>query len=104
MMLYCSGPISGMPDANRPAFTRAAAALRQAGYTVVNPHELQAAPASWETAMRVDLKALVECDGVAILPGWGWSRGAQLELVVATELGMRVQAWEDWVAEGTVTA
>lgn len=40
--LYISGPITGMPDLNFPAFHAAAAALRAAGYTVTNPAELDA--------------------------------------------------------------
>lgn len=88
-----------MPNENLEAFTEAAAALQAVGYTVVNPHELNPPGVSWKQAMRTDIAALMQCEGLAYLPGWAWSRGAGLELFVATELGIRCQAWEDWVVE-----
>lgn len=40
--------------------------------------------------MRADIKALCDCDHVVVLPGWEKSRGATLEVFIATQLGMRV--------------
>ena len=40
--------------------------------------------------MRRDIKALMECNTVATLPGWQDSRGASLEVHIGKELGMKV--------------
>jgi hypothetical protein len=88
--IYISGPISNMPDLNRPAFSHAAQSLRASGYEVVNPFDVCPAPASWEEAMRADIKAMLDCDAIGLLPGYARSRGAMLELQIAEALGMKV--------------
>lgn len=91
--IYLSGPMSGLPDLNFPAFKAAAEKLRAAGFEVVNPAELNPiAGSAWADCMRVDIKALLDCDAIVLLDGWEHSRGAKLELHVALALGMTVQA------------
>ena len=46
--------------------------------------------ASWEDYMRNDLKALLDCTHLALLPGWEKSKGAHLELHIAHRLAMGV--------------
>lgn len=92
-MIYISGPMTGMPDLNFPAFHAAAAKLRAAGMTVVNPAELDAAdpaPLEWHQYLRRDIAQLIECNAIALLPGWERSKGARLELHIAQQLGMLV--------------
>lgn len=43
--IYDSGPMTGLPGLNFPAFDAAAKQLRAAGYDVVNPAELNPDPA-----------------------------------------------------------
>lgn len=99
--LYISGPMSGLPDLNFPAFHEAARLLRAAGYTVTNPAELDEQDAgktlTWEQYMRRDIKALMDCDGVALLPGWTESRGANLETEIAGRLGMKLWGVDGWL-------
>lgn len=96
--VYVSGPMTGKPDLNFPAFNQAAAVLARAGYDVVNPATLNPDPATpWRDCMRVDIKALVDCDGVATLPGWRDSRGAVLEVHIAERLGLPVMAVDAWI-------
>ncbi|TEA79820.1 DUF4406 domain-containing protein [Allopusillimonas ginsengisoli] len=91
MKLYLSGPMTGLQDLNFPAFHRHAAHLRTGGYEVVNPAELVKDPSTrWEECLRLDIAQLVQCDAVAMLPGWEQSRGARLERYIALELGMAV--------------
>lgn len=45
---------------------------------------------SWECWMRYDLKALLECDAIVLLPHWDRSPGANVELSIAKWVGMRV--------------
>lgn len=87
--IYLAGPMTGIPDLNFPEFNRVTAALRAAGHTVINPVEINNDPnAKWEDCMRADIRELVTCDAIALLPGWQASRGAKLEFKIATALAM----------------
>lgn len=89
--LYIAGPMTGLPDLNFPAFHAAAERLRDEGWEVINPAELNPDPATqWRDAMRVDIKALVDCHAIALLPGWRRSKGAFLEYTIAATLGLGV--------------
>lgn len=89
--IYLSGPMTGIEDFNFPAFHAKAAQLREAGFDVVNPAEIQTdTTASWEDCLRQDIAELVTCTGIHLLPGWQHSRGAKLELHIATALNMTV--------------
>jgi hypothetical protein len=83
--------MSNLPDNNFPSFMEAAKRLRDGGYYVINPAEMNdSRPLAWEDYLRADLQLLFHCDGIALLPGWEKSRGAKLELAVAIQLGMFV--------------
>lgn len=103
MRLYISGPMTGIEDYNFPAFNAAADQLRAAGYDVANPADGGADESkTWADYLREDLRILLDCDAVALLPGWTESKGARLETYVAEALGMRLWAVEMWLMkEGT---
>ena len=88
--LYLSGPMTGFPDYNRPAFAAATALLRDAGYNVVNPgeHDLGSG-ASWQAYLKRDLKMMLDCAAIAYLDNWADSHGAVLEITTARSLGMQ---------------
>ena len=90
LTIYISGPMSGYPDFNFPAFRTVAKRWREDGHTVVNPAEINADdPArSWEDCIRRDLRELLGCNAIALLPGWLQSRGANIEVQVARALQM----------------
>lgn len=99
MKLYIAGPMTGLPDFNRPAFCKAAEELRAQGYEVANPAELEGDDRDpWDLWVRKALALMLTCDAVVFLPGWRLSRGARLEHLVADELGMRQYAY----ARGTL--
>lgn len=102
--LYIAGPMTGLPDYNRPAFHEAAQALRAAGFTVLNPAETSLPPGadSWADYMRAGLAQVLAADGVALLPGWSQSRGAQLEQRVAVGLGLAGMPWHEWLTEAPI--
>lgn len=87
---YLSGPMSGYPDNNYPAFHTAAAALRAQGINVVSPAEIAPQAANWEGFMRADIKALCDCKAIVLMPGWEASAGAHMELNIAHRLGLRI--------------
>lgn len=91
-MIYVSGPMTGIPLNNVPAFNEAAAKLRKKGYRVVNPAELDAGEpcTTWEECLRRDIRALSRCTGIATLPGWTKSRGANLEVYIGKALSFDV--------------
>lgn len=83
--------MTGLPDLNFPAFHQAAKDLRAMGFDVVNPAEINAQGGlSWQECMRADIKALCDCDTIAMLPGWESSNGAHIEVHLAHRLGMKV--------------
>jgi len=97
MRYYLSGPMTGIPEYNFPAFHEAAAVLRQRGYNILNPAELKRSiednvPRSFY--LRGDLKELLDCQGIILLPGWEFSRGAELELGIARQLDFDVLEYE----------
>ena len=85
--IYLSGPMTGLPEFNYPAFNAEAARLRALGYDVVNPAE-NPPQATWADYMRQDIPQLLTCDTIALLPGWHDSKGARMEHYIAAGLGI----------------
>ncbi|MGP5284137.1 DUF4406 domain-containing protein [Pseudomonas helleri] len=96
--LDLSGPRTGLPDLNFPAFHAMAARLRAAGHAVINPAELDHPTKDWGDCLRRDIVALMTCFTVATLPGWEHSKGARLEVLIADRLGMTVVNAHDLVS------
>jgi len=89
MTTYISGPITNIPNGNKEAFEAAEKYLLSLGYLPVNPHDLpHNHDRSWESYMREDLKAMLDCEAILILPGWESSRGATIEANLARTLGL----------------
>ena len=97
-LIYLAGPMSGLTDYNYPAFNEAAASLRARGFDVENPAE-NAAPTcgSWAGYMRLAITQMLACDCVALLPYWYASKGAQIERMLAKELGMPCYMADDMI-------
>jgi hypothetical protein len=91
-LVYISGPMSGLPEMNYPAFMAAEAKLQAMGYTVVNPARIGAdviaanPNATWDDFMAADLIALRACQAIHFLDGWTNSRGAKIEAKLAMDL------------------
>lgn len=92
MVIYVSGPMSGLLNNNVPAFNAAAKALRELRYKVVNPAELDKGEPcrTWEDCLRRDIRHLTHCTDVATLKGYKKSRGATLEILIAKALSFEV--------------
>lgn len=97
--LYISGGMTGLPNLNRPAFSKAAKMLRKKGYTCISPPELDKnePQRSWEGCLRRDIKKEMNCKGIATLRGWKKSRGANLEISIARALSMPVRPVTYWL-------
>jgi hypothetical protein len=91
-LTYISGPMTGLPDYNRPAFNKAAEYLRKQGHVVWNPAEEFDSEyiLPRKIYMRRDIEALLKCESIVMLKGWENSSGARLELEIARELEMNI--------------
>lgn len=94
--IYIAGPMSGYENHNFPAFAAKAAVLRDMGFDVVSPAEINPdTKMAWADCMRADIKALVSCDAIALLHGWENSKGAKLEHHIAERLELKVYMPEE---------
>lgn len=102
LKIYLSGPMSGLPAFNYPAFHAAAAELRAAGHDVFNPAEIDFKKPLEEVthrdALAVDLVWICHyAEAMALLPGWKNSRGALAEHATALAIGMTIGFVEDFL-------
>lgn len=103
--VYISGPMTGYPDCNWPAFERAEKILSDLGYSVFSPrvddfvHKLTPklllrpgflTKERLKKILRRDLFELFICDAVCTLKGWESSLGAQAEVSVARFLQLPI--------------
>lgn len=90
--VYISGAIAHHDiEERKKAFADAESQLLKAGYSPVNPFR-NGLPeeAHWREHMRVDIRLLLECEFIYMLRGWELSKGAKLELDVASSCGIKV--------------
>ena len=101
--IYIAGPMSGLPNNGYDAFNRKAAQLREAGWIVINPAEMDEQAGlspdreftrfDYMQAARRDLDALRKVDAIYCLHGyeaspggcWEWARAKELELDIYYE-------------------
>lgn len=87
--VYISGKIGGIEDIAPELFLKAENELKEKGYNVVNPMNIEHNhDKSWLSYMRNDIKALVDCDAIYMLDNWIDSRGAKVELTIAYGLDL----------------
>lgn len=96
--VYVSGPMTGYPDLNYPAFELAAKTLRAMGYAVCNPCETTDILGDDGTLkhadfLRFDFERVLEADFLVALPGWERSLGAISEILMAVRMGVKVWDW-----------
>lgn len=98
-VVYISGPMAGYPEYNYPAFIKAEEELRKIGYTkIINPAKINHPDTDWGNCMRRAITELMKADAVISLPGWHQSRGANIEIKLAINLGMSVIDYETLVS------
>lgn len=118
MKIYIAGPMSGVENFNFPLFFETENKLKELGYEVINPahndgESLEEALAnagspekprnSWGYYMRRDLAHVLAVDAICVLPDWRQSKGANLEVHVAQELGLPIYVLQDGELKPRVT-
>ncbi len=90
--IYISGPMSGVPEFNFPLFRKVANSLRDKGYEVVCPTEVDGGSIDklWEYYMVANLQRMMDCQSIMLLPGWEKSRGATTEALLAYMFRFRI--------------
>ena len=123
LVWYTAGPMSGIPQFNYPLFLRVARMLREQGYTVKSPAEMdtpamQAAALAnmtgdlskltkepnetWGDVLARDVKLISDnIGGIIMLPGWERSRGARLELFVGLLTNKQFGVWDNHIDYAT---
>lgn len=101
MLIYLSGPMSGHPDYNYPAFNAAARRIRSLGHAVFNPAETfgGATDLSRRTYLEVDYAAVAKADALVYLPDADTSVGASTEIAIARSLGIPTWTFRNFLAE-----
>jgi hypothetical protein len=116
---YTAGGMTGYPQFNYPLFLSVAKRLREAGYTVVSPAELDTpkmqalAMASkdgslatmekesgetWGDVLARDVKLISDkIGGIIVLPNWFLSRGARLEVFVGLLTNKQFAWWDEMI-------
>ena len=102
-MTYISGAMTSCPDTYRDNFRKAENYLVTLGHDVFNPSYLSDYLIESKHLkgkefdnnnryifLREDLKALLNCDTIVMLPNWKVSEGAKLEKYVAEQCGIKV--------------
>ena len=87
--VYISGAIAHYDmNERKEAFANAEMRLQSMGFNPVNPFK-NGLPdeAHWREHMRADIRLLLDCDFIYMLQGWELSKGAKLELDVASSCG-----------------
>ena len=101
LRLYVSGPMTGIEDANRPAFREVTEKLRRLGHVVINPAELDlvvpeegtaTADVLWRLFIVRDVAVIAsaELDGIVLLDGWRGSHGARMEVMIGVMCGLKM--------------
>jgi len=110
--IYLAGPMRGYPQYNFPAFDKARNTLKAAGHKVFcpaetdivegfNPNE-EISVEKIQQAFRRDILALLDCQAIAMLPGWEKSVGANTEVSMAEMLGLKVFFYDPWGNDGLI--
>ena len=97
MKIYISLPITGRDIKDVEVASRVAAdVIAKNGHTPVSPLNVSPDPdATYAQHMGNDIKALLECDAVLLMPGWIASKGCRLESIAAMIYGKRVYTMDE---------
>jgi nucleoside 2-deoxyribosyltransferase len=87
--IYIAGKVTGLDrEKCLEKFAISKRGVEELGYEAVNPMELVPEGTEWNPAMKICIKALMDCDGIILHPDWSDSEGAIFEQGLAWKLGI----------------
>lgn len=105
MKLYLSGPMTGLPCYNFPAFFYWEVVLSNRGHKVINPARIDCermlggwtySEDQYDEILEEDLRLIrQEAEGVFMLNGWEESEGALMEINEARDKGIPIMFEEE---------
>lgn len=84
--VYIAGPMTGLPEHNKPAFFRMEHLLTRHGYHTLSPAHYNGEH-TYEWYLEEDIKKVLQARAVVLLLGWKHSLGASVEYSVAQITG-----------------
>jgi hypothetical protein len=89
--IYLCGPITGRPDYEEHFLKVEKTLLDKINLEglpikTINPSQFPLKKEPWEICLRYCIRAMLTCDGIALLQGWEHSIGCLLELYLAGRL------------------
>jgi hypothetical protein len=87
--IYIAGPMTGLPEFNKPAFFELAAKLEEQGHIVLNPAILPSG-LEWHEYMQICAPMVMVADAIHLMDGWENSKGARKEHRLANKLGLEI--------------
>ena len=105
MNIYIIGPVTGRENENRNEFLWAAELLGDRHENISIPHDNHVEVwDEWRDAMALSVRHIGselyedrDNFGIAMLDGWGESRGAKIEHDLAEALGIPCKPWREWL-------
>ena len=94
MKIYIAGKITGVENYKENFAAARDALLAQGHKTVLNPADLPPGLCPGEY-MKICLSMIDAADMVVMIPGWGTSPGAAVEMLYATYVGKTVKELEE---------
>lgn len=89
MVVFISGPMSGIEGLNKEAFNKAEELLRSVGFIVLNPAVLPEGLPE-EKYMPICMSMIDAADYIFLLPGWASSMGSTAEYYYASKQSKHV--------------
>ena len=88
--IYIAGKVTGLPEHEvRGKFSELQTNLESCGFDVVNPIEVvNDFNTPWDAAMKLCIKALIDCDAVYLMPCHNNSKGALIEKQLAININI----------------
>lgn len=111
-VFYISGPMTGYTEYNYPYFNMIASRLREQGFNILSPSEVDdgeqvkasAGNQHYSYYLKKAMLMMCNADAIIMLEGWTRSKGARAELGFMLDCGMPAFKLEDsigvlWLSE-----